>query len=164
AGDADNAEDSQSREGGARDVDAIGIGIEIGRGEVQAVIEEGEQVVGDYALEDLVVLEAQLDPQAIEFGAAEEGLAFGLEVLLKIADKVNGADLGECDLLAFALRGEQLQQLGAGQARRIQITAKGLAVEEFNHHFFVGGGWGTRFQTETIRFWHETIAELLRLC
>jgi len=58
AGDADNAEDGEFRQGGTRDVDAVGIGIEIGRSEVQAVIEEGEQVVGNHALEDLAVLEA----------------------------------------------------------------------------------------------------------
>src|SRR5208283_2079883 len=163
AGDADNAEDGQSREGGARDVDAVGVGIEIGRGEVQAVIEEGEQVVGNHALEDLAVLEAQLHPQAVEFRAAQEGLAFRLEVFLQIADKINRAHLGECDLLALAVRGEKFQHFGMGQARGVQEAANSLAVEKFDHHFFVGGGWGTRFQSEIFRFWRRNHCRIIEV-
>ena len=70
AGNADDTEDGEFGDGWTRDVDAVGVGIEVGRGEVEAVVEKGEQVVRDDALEDNVIAEADLDPEAVEFGAA----------------------------------------------------------------------------------------------
>ena len=38
--------------------------------DLEAVVEQGEEVVGDHAFEGLAVDEAQADPEAVEFGAA----------------------------------------------------------------------------------------------
>ena len=46
AGDTDDAEDSDFAESGARDEDAVGIGVEVGRSDLDAVVDEREQMVG----------------------------------------------------------------------------------------------------------------------
>ena len=55
AGDADDAEDGEFAEGGAGDEDAVGGGVEIGRSDLDAVVENGEQVVGNDAFEGFAV-------------------------------------------------------------------------------------------------------------
>ena len=40
-----------------------------------------QQVVGDDAFDYVVVAEAEVDREAVEFGAAEVGFAFGLEIV-----------------------------------------------------------------------------------
>ena len=79
--DADDAEDGQFGEGGARDEDAVGGGVEIGRSDLDAVVENGEQIVGNDAFHGVAVEIAKANPKAIELGAAEEGLALGLEIV-----------------------------------------------------------------------------------
>ncbi len=101
ARDAHDAEHGEFGDGWARNVDAIGVGIEVRRGEVQAVVEEGQQVVGDYALEGEVVAKANFYPQAVELWAVQEGGAFGSKVLLQIADEIDRADV--CDRNCFVL-------------------------------------------------------------
>ena len=80
-GDADDAEDGEFAEGGAGDEDAVSRGAQVGRGDVEAVVEEAEEVVGDDAFEGVAVDEAEADPEAVEFGAAEKGFAFGFEIV-----------------------------------------------------------------------------------
>ena len=70
ARDADDAEYGDFTQGGARDEDAVGIGVEVGRGDLEAVVEKPKQVVGDNAFKGVAVEKAQPEPKAIEFGAA----------------------------------------------------------------------------------------------
>ena len=151
AGDADDAEDGQFGNGRAGDVDAVGVGVEIGRGQMEAVVEEGEEVVGDNAFKDGVVPEADFDPEAFEFGAAEEGFAFRGEALLEIADEVDPADLGEGNLLMLAVLGKEIEKFGATQTAGVEIAAKSRFVGEFNDDFFVRRGWGSRFHQITLK-------------
>jgi len=67
---ANYAKDGERGQGRARDIDSVGVGIEVGWREVQALIQEIEEVVGYYAFEEAVVEESNLDPEAIEFRAA----------------------------------------------------------------------------------------------
>lgn len=48
-------QDSQGGQGGARNVNAVGVGVEVGRGDVEALVEEIKKVVGDDAFEEAVV-------------------------------------------------------------------------------------------------------------
>ena len=116
AGDADDAEDGEFTEGGAGDEDAVGGGVQVGRGDVEAVVEEAEEVVGDDSLEGVAVDEAEADPEAVELGAAEEGLALGLEVVGKLSDEIDGADFGERDFFVFAVGGEDVDGVGLAEA------------------------------------------------
>ena len=118
AGDADYAEDGDFAESGAGDEDAVGVGVEVGRSDLDAVVEEGEQVVGDDTFEGLAVEEAQANPEAVELGAAEKGFALGFEVVVEIADEIDGADLGERELFVFAVLGEQVEGIELAEARR----------------------------------------------
>jgi hypothetical protein len=146
AGDAYDAEDGDFGERGAGDEDAVGIGVEVGRGDLDAVVEQREQIVGDYTFEGLAVKEAQAKPKAIEFGAAEKGATLGLEVVVKIADEIDGADADEGQLLMLAVGGEKVDGIELTETRGIEVPAERLAVVKLNDHLFVGAGWGAEFQ------------------
>ena len=79
---------------------------------MEAVVEEAEEVVGDDAFEGVAIDEAEADPEAVEFGAAEEGFAFGLEVVGKLSDEIDGADFGERDFFVLAVGSEQVDGVG----------------------------------------------------
>ena len=115
AGDADYAEDGEFAEGGAGDEDAVGGGVQVGRGDVEAVVEEAEEVVGDDAFEGVAVDEAEADPEAVELGAAEEGFALGLEVVRELTDEIDGSDFGERDFFVLAVGSEQVDGVGLAE-------------------------------------------------
>ena len=116
AGDADDAEDGEGRDSGAGDEDAVGIGGEVGRGELDAVVKEREQIVGDDAFEDFAVGVAEADPEAIEFRTTQERFAFGFEVTIEFSDEVKGADAVERDLLVLAIGCEEIERIDLAQA------------------------------------------------
>ena len=95
---------------------------------MEAVVEEAEEVVGDDAFEGVAVDEAEADPEAVEFGAAQEGFALGLVVVGELADEIDGADLGEWVGLMLAVGGEQVDGIGMAQMRRIEVAAQGFPV------------------------------------
>ena len=81
AGDTYYTEHSHFRESTARDENPITRGIQVGWRDLQAIIEQGQQVVGDDTLKGVVVREAQAHPKAVKLWAAEESFSFGLEVV-----------------------------------------------------------------------------------
>jgi hypothetical protein len=149
AGDADDAEYGEFGEGGAGDEDAVGGGVEVGWGDVEAVVEEAEEIVGDDSFEGVAVDEAEANPEAVEFGAAEEGFALGFEVVGEFADEVDGADFCQRDFFVFAVGGEEVDGVGLTQAGRVEIAAQALAVCKRDDDFLVRRGWGARFQILT---------------
>jgi hypothetical protein len=146
AGYTDYAEDGDFHQGGAGDEDAVGGGVEVGRCDLQAVVEKSKQVVRDHTLEGLAVGVAQPDPQAIEFGPAKKGFALGLEIVREFADEVDGADASEGQFLVFALESKQVDRFDLAKTRRVEIATDGLLVGKHNDNLLVRGGWGTRFQ------------------
>jgi len=82
---------------------------------LETVVEHGEQVIGNDALEGVAVEEAQAEPEAIEFGATQESLALGSEVGFKIADEINGADLSERQFLVLAVGSEQVHRVNLAE-------------------------------------------------
>lgn len=119
AGYAYNAEDSEFGKGTAGYEDAVGCGVQVGRSDLDAVVEEREKVVGDDAFDGFAIGVAQADPEAVELGAAEEGFAHGLEVVGKIADEVDGADSGQGEFLVLAVGSEEIDWIGLAEARRV---------------------------------------------
>jgi hypothetical protein len=117
--DADYAEDGKFGEGGAGDEDSIGGGVQIGRGDVEAVVEEAEEVVGDDTFQGVAVDEAEADPETVELRAAEKAFPLGLKVVGEFADKIDRADFGERDFLVLAVRGEQVDGVRLAQPRGI---------------------------------------------
>ena len=146
ARDAHHAKDSYFGEGGAGDEDAIGRGVQVGRSDLQAVVEYGEEVVGNDTLERVIVREAEANPKAVEFGAAEKGFAFGLEIVGKFADKVNGADPGKGNLYVLAVWSEDVDGVRLPEPRRAEIAAQSGLVQEGDHNFLVRRGWGSVLQ------------------
>ncbi len=119
AGYAYNAEDGEFGKGTAGYEDAVGCGVQVGRSDLDAVVEEREKVVGDDAFDGFAIGVAQADPEAVELGAAEEGFAHGLEVVGKIADEVDGADSGQGEFLVLAVGSEEIDWIGLAEARRV---------------------------------------------
>src|SRR5579863_307328 len=158
AGDANDAKDGDFAESRARNKDAVGIGVEIRRGDLDAVVDERKEIVGYDAFQGFTIEKSKAEPQAIEFRTAEEGFALGLEVIIEIAYEVDRANLGEGQLLVLAILGEQVDGVELAEARGVQVTAKRLAVVQRDDDLFVGRGWGAEFQgtgfplRETARF------------
>jgi len=151
AGDADYAEDGEGRDGGARDEEAVGVGAEVRRSELDAVVEEAEKVIGDDAFEDFAVGVAEADPKAVEFRAGEEGFAFRLEVTIEFADEIEGADAVEGNLLVFAVGCEEIERVDLTEAGRVEVSPQGLAVHQRYNDLLMGRGWVTELQS--YRFW-----------
>ena len=86
---------------------------------MDAVVEEREEVVGDYAFDGFAVAVAQADPEAVEFGAAKEGFADWLEIVGKVSDEIDGADSGEREFLVLAIGSEEIDGIGLAEARGI---------------------------------------------
>jgi len=160
AGDADYAEDGDFAEGGSWDEDAVGIGVEIGRSDLDAVVEEREQVVGDDAFQGFAVEKAKPEPEAIEFGAAEEGFALGLEVVIEIAHEIDAANLGKREFFVFPVLGQEIEGIDLAETRGIQVTAERLAVVQRDNDLFVGRSWGAEFQGTGFRL--REMADLQR--
>lgn len=158
AGDADDTQDGELGERGARDEDAIGVGVEIGRRQVESVVEKREQVVGDDAFEGVAVAEAEPDPQAIELGAGKEILAVEAVVVVEVANEINGANGGERDFVVLAIGSEQVHGKRARERGRVEVAAEELLLKKLDDDLFVGRGWDSRFQSE------NTVAVLRNDC
>jgi len=72
---------------------------------LNAVVEEIQEIVGNYPFERIAVGIAQADPETVEFGAAEEGFAFRFEVSFKLANEVDGANTRKGNFLVLAVGG-----------------------------------------------------------
>ncbi len=159
AGDADDAENGDLGECGAGYEDAIRSGVKVGRGDLQAVVQEHEQVVGDDAFERVAVGEAETDPKAVEFGTAQEGFAFRLEVVGELADEINRAHLGQGKLFVLAVGREEVDGVILPEARRVHVATDGFPVGKHNHDLLVRRGWGPILQR--VRTSETLICELL---
>ena len=63
----------------------------------------------------------------------------------------------------FAILGKQVERIELAETRRIQITAKGLAIEKLDDDLFVGRGWGTEFQGRGFASRRETDLHIMEL-
>lgn len=146
AGDADDAEDGELGDGGAGNEDAVGVGVEVWRSELDAVVEKREQIVGDDAFHGFAVGVAEADPKAVELGAREEEFALGFEVAVEFADEIEGADALQGDLFVFAIGSEEIERVDLAEASRIEVAPHGFAVHERDDDFLMRRGWGAKLQ------------------
>jgi hypothetical protein len=153
AGYAYYSEDDEGSDGGAGDEDTVGVGGEVGGSELDAVVEEGEKVVGDDSFEGFAVGVTEADPEAVEFRTGEEGFALGFEVAVEFADEVERANTLERDLLVGAVGSEKVKRVDLAKAGRVEVALHGFAVHERDNDFFVSRGWGAELQSS--RFWRE---------
>ena len=93
--------------------------MEVGGRELDAGVEHIEEIVGNDTFHDIVIAEAEADPEAVELGAAEEGFALGFEVVGELADEVDRADFGKRDFFVFAVGSEQVDGVGLAEPGRI---------------------------------------------
>jgi hypothetical protein len=113
---------------------------------LQAVVEDRQKIVRHYALKDVVVGEAEANPKAVELRPAQKSFAFRLEVIRKLADKINGTNPGERNLDVLAVRSEDVDRVGLAESRRTEIAAHGGLVQKHDDDFLVRRGWGSVLQ------------------
>jgi hypothetical protein len=144
--DANDTEDGYFAKGCARHEDAVGIGVEVGRRDLDSVVEKRKQIVRSHALQGFTIEKAEAKPQAIEFRPAEKSFALRFEVVIEISDKVDGANLREGKRLVLAARSQKIERVQLSKPDRIQVSPKGLSIVELDNHLLVGGSWGAEFQ------------------
>ena len=141
-----DAEHCHFRKRAAWNEDAIGGRVQVRRRDLQAVVDQGKQIIGDYTFESVTIREAQANPKPIELGAAKENFAFRLEIIRKLSDKIDRADFRERKLFVFTVRSEDVDRVGLAEPRWTEIAAKGFLVQKDDDNFLVRRGWGSVLQ------------------
>jgi hypothetical protein len=95
---------------------------------MQTVVEEGQQVVGDNALQRCVVAKSHFYPQTVQLGTIQKRFAFRSELFVQVPDKVDRPNLPYCHFLMLALGGQQIEGLRSRQPSRIQKAAQGALI------------------------------------
>lgn len=113
---------------------------------MEAVVKEGKEIVRDYAFEGFAVKVAETQPEAVEFGAAQEGFAFGFEVVREIANEIDRANVSKREFLVLTIGSEQVERIDLAETRRIEVAANGFFARQNNDNLLVRGGWGAIFQ------------------
>src|ERR1700740_1553094 len=149
AGDTHHAQYCDFGQGAAGNEDAVGGGVQVGRSDLQAIVDQREQVIGDDALERFIVRKAQTYPKPVKFGAAQKSFAFRLEVVGELADEIDGTDFSEGNLLVLAVGREDIDRFRLAGARRTEIAAQGFLVHKHYDDFLVRRGWGSVLQIRT---------------
>ena len=116
AGYSDYTEHGQFSERGARNKDTVGRGVQVGRSNLNAVVEHGKQVIRYDTLDCFAVAVPKTHPQPIQLGTAKEGLALWFEVIGKLANKINRTHPPKRNLLVLPLLGKQVDRIGLAQA------------------------------------------------
>jgi hypothetical protein len=146
AGDADYSKHSNFREGCPGNKDTVGRGVEVRGGDLEAIVEEREQIVGNDAFEGFSIGVTQLYPQTVELWAAKKSLTFGFEIVGKLPYEIDGAHSGQWNFQVFTFGCQEIDGVGLAEACGVQIAAHRLLVEEHNDDFLVRRGWGSSFQ------------------
>lgn len=86
---------------------------------MHTAVEQGKQIIGNDALDDIAVDISQPDPQAVEFGTAEEGFAFGLKAVTEFPNEINSPDFFESNRFVLAFNRQEIDVLGGAERRRV---------------------------------------------
>ena len=110
---------------------------------MHAAIQQGEQIIGDHALNCVFVAELQANQQSVQFGPGEKSFAFGLEIIGEFANKIYTANFFDREISLLTLWRKQLECVRFAELAGVQVTAQDLAIEEPHDHFLVRRGWSS---------------------
>lgn len=113
---------------------------------MDAVIKQGKEVVWYDAFYGFAIAITKANPESVELGPAEEGLALGFKVVGEVTNEINRTNSGEGKLLVLAVGGEDVNGIGLAKPGGVQIAAEGLLVGEDNDDLLVSRRWGAVFQ------------------
>ena len=119
--------------------------MQIGRSDLHAAIQQGEQIVGDHTLNRVFVAKLESNPQSIQLWPGQKRLALGLEIIGKFAHKINAADILHLKAPLLPFGRQQLKCLGSTEFAGVQVPAQDVAIEESHDDFLVRGGWCSCF-------------------
>jgi hypothetical protein len=143
----DDGQELDFGEGGAGDVEALGVGAGVGWGEEEAVVvgegvEEGA-VGGGEALQKIASPEGEAEPEAFRAGTGEEGAAseaLGVDGVreVEVADIANGLDVVERQGDEAAGEVEEVDCVVAHEGGLGQIAGEGVTGEAADENLFWG--------------------------
>jgi len=131
---------------------------------LDAVIKQGKEVVWYDAFYGFAIAITKANPESVELGPAEEGLALGFKLVGEVTNKINRANSGEGELLVFAVGSEEINRIGLAKPGGIQIAAEGLLVGEDNDDLLVSRGWGSVFQRNLfVKDWNGRNLRIIKM-
>jgi hypothetical protein len=145
----DDGEELEFNEGGAGDVDTLGVGAGVGWGEMEAdvidqVVEESD-VRGGEAFQEVSGAKGHAEPEALGARTGEEGTsgkAFGVDgvVEIEVADIAYVFDVVEKKGNDSSGQVEEVDRAITDEGGEGQVTRESFAGEATDDHLFVGGG------------------------
>ena len=136
---ADDAEDLECQQGRARNEDALGVRVGVGRRDGDAVFVQLQQVVGNDAFEDFFVAQREANPQAVGFRSGSEDLALvWIGVVLKVAHEGDGADLLVGDDLELGGTVEELDAVGPEEGLQAGVAVNQAFIGTANTDLLCG--------------------------
>jgi hypothetical protein len=152
-GGGDDGEELEFGEGGAGDVDTLGVGAGVGRGEMEAdvvdqVVEKGD-VRGSEAFQEVSGAKGHAEPESLGARPGKEGTsgkAFGVDSIVEIelADITDVFDVVEKKGNDSSGKVEQVDRAIADEGCEGQVPRESFAGEATDDHLFVGGGHRSR--------------------
>ena len=136
-GGADDAEDFRVRDGGTGDEDAEAIAMKVGGGELDTAVEDIGELVGGDAFEFVAIAEGEFEPEAFDFGTAEEGLALGKVGLIEVADEVDGLGGRNGNGLVLTVGCKQVERAASSYGGGAHVPLSYSGVEEEDYNLFV---------------------------
>jgi len=147
----DDGEEVEVGEGGAGNVEALGVGAGVGWGEEEAgVVDQGvdERAVGwGEAFKEVSGAEGEAEPEAFGTGTREEYAAdeaLGVDGIreVEVADVADGLDIGEGQGEDAAAEVEQVEGVIANEGGCGEIAGKGVSGESPDDDLFARVGHG----------------------
>ncbi len=74
---------------------------------MHTTVKQGKQIVRYDTFYRVVIAELEAHPQALDLGPGKKNFSFGLELVGEFPDEVNAANVGEGNIAALALRGQE---------------------------------------------------------
>src|SRR5580700_457271 len=119
-------------QGRARHINARAIAVQIRRNELDAAIQNLQQLVHNDAFQGIAVAKGQPQPQAFQFWTAQEGFALREVSLIEVIHEVNRLNLVGGYSLMLAISRQQINSVGTRQFRRIHIAfMRGQVQQEY---------------------------------
>ena len=147
----DDSEELEFGNGGAGNVDALGVRAGVGRSEEQAgVVDEGVEqgeVGGGQAFQDVPGAEGDAEPEAFAAGARQEGAAgeaLGVDWIgeIEVADEVDNLDVVDRQGDNASAEVEEIDGLGVDEVSVGEIAGEGISGKTPDDDLFAGVGHG----------------------
>jgi hypothetical protein len=164
----DDGQELKLRDGRAGDIDALGVGADVGRGEMESgVVEDVVQqrnIDGGEALELVGFCgggaEGEAEPETFAARPSEEGSAsepFGVDCVreIEVADVADVLDLADKKRDDVAAEVEEIDGAAANEGGQREVAGEDFSGEAAHDDFFAGGRHASGGLSHTVRLRNE---------